>query len=654
MTNQTVRISTKPKTSDTTRLHNPYLLRLMRYGWLAVAIVATLMFLVNLPGEYVIFRDAPNWGGGYAEALAQIGLSPDFLAAYTTAVDMIVVLPAIALAFVVFRRRGDDWLALLVSITMILYAVSLTMAFYLASDYISWFVQSGSIALLLWIAFTFPDGRWLPTWAKWVLIGTVLIDAGLMLSETSSAIAIHVIAFPLGLLAMLMRYRRTRSQPVQHQQVRWVLWGFLLAFFASAIYDIIPTLFPALHSVDWTNPVFSVPSLVVFLITNTLRLSTSLIFVVIIGMAVIRYRLWDLDLTINRSLVYGLLTIILGVIFVLSGVVLRAVLGQEQSGIAFAVALVGAGALFNPTRKQLQRFIDRRLYGFRFDLNELAHAQQTPEIKNPGLLTGRTLGAYQVLGVLGKGGMGEVYQGVAANKVVAIKILPPDLAQQDDFRKRFEREGYALAQLNHPHIVRFYEAGETDNVAFMALEFIEGRELTEVIRLEHPMSLEDAHALLADCAAALDYAHAQGFIHRDIKPSNIMVRPTSDNEEVEAIVMDFGVAKMRDSTTLLTGTGAIGTIDYMAPEQILAAKEVDARADVYALGIVAYEMLTGKRPFQGNPGQVLFAHLQQPAPDIRDVRPELSAQIAHALEKALAKDPTERFATASDFVAALV
>jgi serine/threonine protein kinase len=140
-------------------------------------------------------------------------------------------------------------------------------------------------------------------------------------------------------------------------------------------------------------------------------------------------------------------------------------------------------------------------------------------------------------------------------------------------------------------------------------------------------------------------------VHRDIKPSNVMLR---GDDPTEAILMDFGIAKIEDGKTRLTGSGAIGTIDYMSPEQILAAKEVDKRSDVYALGVIAYEMLTGERPFEGNAAQVMFAHLQKPVTDPRQHRSDLSETIASAILKALEKQPEDRFESAGAFVGALL
>jgi serine/threonine protein kinase len=367
----------------------------------------------------------------------------------------------------------------------------------------------------------------------------------------------------------------------------------------------------------------------------------------------LRYHLWDIDFVINRSLVYGLITTGLVGIFVLvffvAQAALSALFGSPQSGYAMAISAAITGALFNPTRQRVQRFIDRRVYGFRFDLNELHDAQTMPSVENPGALSGRTLGDYHVLGVLGHGGMGEVYQGQSHNQMAALKILPPTVSKEEDFRKRFMREAQVLAQLDHPHIVKFYGAGEYEGVLFMAMELVDGQNLGALIRQRGTFSLDEIRPRLVELASALEYAHARGLVHRDLKPSNVMLRAANQ----QLVLMDFGIAKTQAVQTTLTGSGAIGTIDYMAPEQIMTASQVDHRADIYALGVMLFELLTGDRPFKGSIGQVLFGHLQQPPPDPRQLAPTVSEQVSQAIMKALEKKPDNRFQTVREFMAAL-
>jgi serine/threonine-protein kinase len=295
--------------------------------------------------------------------------------------------------------------------------------------------------------------------------------------------------------------------------------------------------------------------------------------------------------------------------------------------------------------------VDRRLYGFRFDSGELRRAQRIRTITNPGFLSGHHLADYLLLDTLGRGGMSEVYQAQRSGQLFAVKVLHSDLAEDATARARFEREATTMRTLDHPHIVKVRDAGETETLRYIAMDYINGVNLKSLMHSEEQMELPVVTEIIDDVASALDYAHGRGLVHRDVKPSNIML--TRNENGYHPYLMDFGIAKIKDEATDLTGTGAVGTIDYMAPEQIESARSVDHRADIYALGMVIYEMLTGTYPFQGSSASILFSHLQQPVPDPRLILPGLPAAAAEAILRALAKDPDNRFNSAGDLAMAL-
>ncbi|RMF43949.1 MAG: serine/threonine protein kinase [Anaerolineae bacterium] len=271
----------------------------------------------------------------------------------------------------------------------------------------------------------------------------------------------------------------------------------------------------------------------------------------------------------------------------------------------------------------------------------------------------RYIGAYEVLRELARGGMSEVYlaQHTRLQREVVIKLLSPSLAGEADFRSRFEHEAQTIAALRHPNIVQVYDFGETEGSYYMVMEYLRGPNLARYLKEHAPLSLEETVRILRDIAAALDYAHSRGVIHRDIKPSNVMLEePQEAGGAPRAVLTDFGIAKLRSrEMTSNTKTGVMmGTLNYMAPEQIRSAGDVDGRADVYALGVMLFEMLTGRLPFADeHPGTVMLAHLQSTPPSVLDYAPHLPISVEDIVQQALAKEPQERPPTAGALAAAL-
>jgi serine/threonine-protein kinase len=242
--------------------------------------------------------------------------------------------------------------------------------------------------------------------------------------------------------------------------------------------------------------------------------------------------------------------------------------------------------------------------------------------------------------LLGRGGMGEVWRAhdTSTNRIVAIKLLPPHLAQDDTFVKRFRREAEAAARLNSPHIIPIHDYGEIDGRLYVNMRLIEGRDLQQVLA-DGPMEPARAVRIIEEVAKALHAAHKVGLIHRDVKPSNILL-----DEDDFAYLIDFGLARAAGETRL-TSAGFIGSWHYMAPERF-GAQEADARADVYALACVLYECLTGHTPYPGDSLEQQYdGHKHTPSPQPSSTNPDLPADFDRVTEKGMAKDPDERYAT---------
>ena len=266
------------------------------------------------------------------------------------------------------------------------------------------------------------------------------------------------------------------------------------------------------------------------------------------------------------------------------------------------------------------------------------------------------IGKYEIIEELGRGGFATVYKArdVELDRVVALKVLHPYYAEDRQFVERFRQEARAAARLRHPHIVTVYDAGEAGDRLYIAMEYLPGRTLQALLEAEGALPLERALPILEQVAEALDHAHAQGVVHRDVKPGNVVVEQAAGG--AWATLTDFGLVKALAASTALTSQGTLlGSPEYMAPEQAdpERAGEVGPAADRYALGVVAYQMLTGRVPFPGNTPATLNAHEHKPVPPPRSLCSRLSEAVEAALLKMLAKAPAERFPSAGAFVAQL-
>lgn len=260
---------------------------------------------------------------------------------------------------------------------------------------------------------------------------------------------------------------------------------------------------------------------------------------------------------------------------------------------------------------------------------------------------------YTVLGELGRGGFAVVYavRDTRLGRYLAVKVMRPEFVAAPTVRERFLREARFVAQLDHPNILRVVFAGEGAGLSYFAMHRVRGESLRERLDRERPLPVAEAVRIFVGVARGLAYAHAHGVVHRDVKPGNVML--TADGR---VLLLDFGIAKglAADSASLSLTGAVIGTPEYMSPEQASGNRGVDHRSDLYSLGVVTFEALTGTLPFEGDTfGAVLARQISEPAPDLRTRRPDIPDQVALAIARCLVKDPSGRWQSAAEAADAL-
>ena len=270
---------------------------------------------------------------------------------------------------------------------------------------------------------------------------------------------------------------------------------------------------------------------------------------------------------------------------------------------------------------------------------------------------GSRIAGYQIQELIGRGGMAMVYRAsdVRLDRLVALKVLTPELTRDSAFRQRFIRESRSGASVDHPNVIPVFEAGEAEGVLFIAMRYVAGRDVRALIEREGPLRPSRVVSIVTQIASALDTAHAHGLVHRDVKPANMLLGTVATGSAPDHVYLsDFGLSKLSVSAISLTGTGQfLGTIDYMSPEQV-EGRAIDGRTDLYALACATFEMLTGCPPFQRDQDlAVMWAQVSAPPPSARQLRPELAPEVDQVIAKALAKSPDDRHANCLEFAAGL-
>jgi hypothetical protein len=597
-------------------------------------------------------------------ALREIGLSPRGVVWYLEILALLAVAISTGVGALLIWRQPRSLIAFVASTFLVFVAAAVTYnPSALAGDTaLGLVVRLFGVATQVLVAaifLLFPSGRFVPRFTRWLLLAWAAYLAASALapalpwshfarSEAARNLAtVAVVLFGVGV--QVYRYREV-SDAVDRQRGKWALLALLVqgSFFVLSVMVLLGAPRLALGPL-------AEQGLRVVLYHGYLL--TFLLIPIAICFSILRYRLWDIDLILHRSLTYGFLTATLVGVFGLSVVLLqalsRAIGGEEQRTLVLGASMLLAGATFQPARRRLRRVIDRGFFGIGLDYHDSGSGPSL--LRTPSQLEQTSaLEGLSRLELVGRGGMAEVYRATrAGGGEVAVKVLRAS-SEGVESVKRFEREAAIIAGFDHPNIVKLYDYRITsDGTRIMIMEYVPGLPLSAHLG-EEGMPLDDAVELLGDLCRALDYAHSRGVVHRDIKPSNVLVEPPgAGRRRARAVLTDFGIAKV-DATTQLTRSQLIGTVTHMSPEQIREPAQVDHRSDIYSLGVLAYQLFTGQVPFDARGATaVLLAHLQQPPPDPRRLRPDLPDCAARAVLRALAKRPSGRFGSAGEMWTAL-
>ncbi|MFZ5819800.1 MAG: serine/threonine-protein kinase [Chloroflexota bacterium] len=631
--------------------------------WMATAIMAFCALLGTIPQ----FVEEAQHGGPYAEFIVQSGVSPSVFFPLDFSLSIIQLTVWYLVAIFIFYKKPNDWLALTTSIMILangyfvasfdqVFAYYQTVPKLMFLYDLTWFLDIVNYGSGLMFFGNFPDGRFAPRWLKpiyiflftYIAVEDVVIVVDPNISHYSNFSTFLRVIVLCGLLIFAQLYRLRQISVMQRQQTKLAVIGLVMGVIGNIIDKLLVLQFG------------QTSYLIIRPIVFTLYICAAVCFTY----AILRHRLWDIDFAINRSLVYGILTALLGAVFAGGFFAVRALMEtifeSRQDLIAVAVPAVAITALFTPTRNSMRRFVDKRFYGIELDYKKIADDRALRKRQLQHTLEPITsFGMFSDLELIGRGGMGEVYRAKhpTLNCDVAIKILPKHLAENEVAYWRYNHEAQAIVQLKHPNIVGMYDYGIMDGIPYIVLEYVNGRTLSEELNQRGRLSLADALPIFTGIASALDYSHTAGIVHRDIKPSNVMIeRDTDSRKSPRAVLMDFGIAKLHSSMTQLTGTGVlVGTLDYVSPEQIQGASEVDAQADIYSFGVMVFQALTGALPFEHkNISALLMAHLMRPVPDPRELVPDLPEAAAKAIMRAMAKEPGARQKGAGDFITEMI
>ena len=634
--------------------------------WASIVVLSVVFFVMGWPFRLDELTHPP---AGISLGLEKAGLNPFVWAIGMLGSETLLVLVCTLVGIFLYSQLRKDVVIFLTSLALITFSTGILnvleafMVTYPQFEVVIRFQKALAWVVLMLILYIFPDGRFELKWTRWAFVGWLVFTLSWLILPDMPHDPTHLGAlssewvyisylFWLGSGAYVLIWRSIYSSSLEgRQKTKWVTTGLVGAIFIAFIQE-----FPTLVNNNFVD--HTLPEGIWYALISTLIFCAGVMLVPLgIIFSIQQNRLWQIDFLINRALVYGLmaLMVLLGMygIFNLFSNLLRSITGIQYQWFPLVTSGLLVIYLYKPTQRWVQTLVDKNVFGIHIPYRGTNGYSQTPvkEIE----WTNHTVGPYRIVELIRSGKTGRVYKGVETltGKTVAVKFLHQYLVSQTAHRKAFVAEAKTLSNLNHPNIGRLLDYGEDgERACYIVMEYLSDRTLADKLREEGPLPMDEAKYVLGQIATALDYAHQQEIIHLDVKPGNILLQPKSGVPfGYIPILTDFGISRsLFDDTSHVLGEVS-GTFDYISPEQIHSPRQLDRKADIYSLGVMAYQMVTGELPFKNRQAAaILIAHLFEPPPNPLEINPGISSRAAVAIQQAMKKSPIERYHNAQAFL----